>query len=1237
MGIRSDGDWGFFLKETADTLRRHYFSIWLSDSSFGRVLIDAGQAPTYAIYGWLSYYFNLDYALTERLVHMWPSVLVAVFGSYLLTNYIFKDKIAGALGAFVYTTNTYYLTLLTGHLTLAAAYAFVPLVILTYIKAITTGGRAYIVLSALTLAICSAYEPRFAYIVVLLLGILALFHFLFSYLAKVRISVSGVIKMGLLYAAPLGIFVLLNMYWLLGLMMSGGPSGGTVIETSLFGNEFFNLSQALTLFHPFWSGTEIQPFIVHEIPVYFWLIPPLAIAGFIVSKKNYKILFFACVGIIGILLSKQSAQPFASLYSWMFTNFPGFNAYREASKFYMLIALSYSILLPALYLYIRQRRHAKRWMSISIVGLFLLLFLPNLTPFISGKIGSTFVDRKIPSGYVELNNFLNQKDYYRTLWLPQKSRWSFVSANHPYVSGSKMLFDGWKDYSESITRFDNATTTDEITKLMGQNFMPELLSKSSIKYVIVPLRDIANDDDFYRSYNDDPAMFADALSKLPYLKEVTQKFDGFKVYETVKQPEAFFSTTKNVYRIDSMTALRPSYDIWNSLDAKNTDFNFVVGDNHLFTGDIHDIFGDLSSKHITATGIRPNILQNKKKTNYHFDANFSETSYKLRANRTGNEVVFSKKNLPTAAQGNMVGATEETTVPLEKGKDYVLATGDSLTFLDKSPDGASLGSPRKDINLFSIESPNLVPVPTIQKSLWQKEPEDCTPYPGAAHIGMQSIEDSKRQVISMFAKNHSACTGPGPIAVTDSAKYLLRFKYRTLGGQFASYRLTYNDPAKTVVTENLPLADELWRTLEQIITPPKGTTKVTMQLIARPSNQAAKNAYTLYTSLELLLVQSTATIPVATGPIKKTSLTSEQIVPYSSERYAPKNIIPDASFEEKLWQKQVSDCNNYDGDPALRMSHTDEASEGKKALQLEAKKHIACTSPGQLPVKGGKTYLLEFDYQSPNSRSAGYLVRFDGRKQFQVSERIPIKDKEWHTFRKVIIIPPEVGHITLSLFAYSDDDTPAKYLINRYDNFKLLQIPDLPQRFYQVTQPNQPLETPHGGITFRNVSNTLKKVIVKKASAPFVLRMSEQYHPAWKLQYDDKAANGLYNALPLLAAPKPAGTEHLKLNGFQNGWYIDPNQLCKASVDACTKNADGSFTIALAVQFNGQRWFNMGLIISAVTGIGCIGLLLSALQKPKKHPRPKVPSAIALRNRYLQNHPEHLPKESNHRRPTNRK
>jgi len=64
-----------------------------------------------------------------------------------------------------------------------------------------------------------------------------------------------------------------------------------------------------------------------------------------VGRKNKDVVFFGVVALIGILLSKQVDDPFPGLYPWLFKNVPGFNAFREASKFYFLIALGYSVLI----------------------------------------------------------------------------------------------------------------------------------------------------------------------------------------------------------------------------------------------------------------------------------------------------------------------------------------------------------------------------------------------------------------------------------------------------------------------------------------------------------------------------------------------------------------------------------------------------------------------------------------------------------------------------------------------------------------------------------------------------------------------------------------------------------------------------------------------------------------------------------------------------------------------------
>jgi hypothetical protein len=92
-------------------------------------------------------------------------------------------------------------------------------------------------------------------------------------------------------------------------------------------------------------------------------------------------------------------------------------------------------------------------------------------------------------------------------------------------------------------------------------------------------------------------------------------------------------------------------------------------------------------------------------------------------------------------------------------------------------------------------------------------------------------------------------------------------------------------------------------------------------------------------------------------------------------------------------------------------------------------------------------------------------------------------------------------------------------------------------------------------------------------------------------------------------------SDHIDLNDFENGWYIDPAELCshnsagsnskvqssKTKIAAgCTKNADGSYNLKLVAEFTPQRWFYVGSIISATTLLACIGYLTYNWRKDKK-------------------------------------
>ncbi len=317
---------------------------------------------------------------------------------------------------------------------------------------------------------------------------------------------------------------------------------------------------------------------------------------------------------------------------------------------------------------------------------------------------------------------------------------------------------------------------------------------------------------------------------------------------------------------------------------------------------------------------------------------------------------------------------------------------------------------------------------------------------------------------------------------------------------------------------------------------------------------------------------------------------------YHEDGFMPRNLIPNPSFEEGLWQDKVGDCNNYDDQPALAMDwKKGDASEGAFALALGARRHIACTGPGIIKVSGGKDYLFAFDYESANSKQAGYYIGFNNASSTSVSERLPIKEKGWQEFRKIVTIPE--GATTASLVVYSYSQDGKKEIVTRYDDFHFYELPALRNRYYLVSAPEAELRKPES-VEFTLINPTKKRVRVVGATMPFFLAMSESYHDQWRLMLDNDAVNGFFGSwIPWIPfADRVGDWAHFKLNGFLNGWYIDPAGLCTKSdtplVAGCTRHADGSYDIDMVIEFFPQRYFYLGLLISGLTLAGCLGYLV---------------------------------------------
>jgi hypothetical protein len=315
----------------------------------------------------------------------------------------------------------------------------------------------------------------------------------------------------------------------------------------------------------------------------------------------------------------------------------------------------------------------------------------------------------------------------------------------------------------------------------------------------------------------------------------------------------------------------------------------------------------------------------------------------------------------------------------------------------------------------------------------------------------------------------------------------------------------------------------------------------------------------------------------------------ENTVTYQDRGYSFSNLIPNSSFESGTWQGKVGDCHNYDKNPVIAMTlNTQDKSNGIQSLQLEAIRHNACTSI-RIPVKVGAHYLLSFDYQSPNKSNASYYLGFDDKAKKFLRGNLLLTDTAWHTFSQVITVPD--GATSAGLYVYATQIDEQKNAINRYDNFKFIEVPDIANSYYLISSSVAGLKNPTS-VSFDLINPTKKMVHVSGATTAFFLAVNDSYHAKWRLESNDTKVQGFLNSWWPFAKPDRILDEyHYQLDGFLNAWYVDVPAFCVNNNASCVRNVDGSYDVEMQIEFTPQRWFYLGLLISGVTLAGCLGYL----------------------------------------------
>jgi hypothetical protein len=495
---------------------------------------------------------GLSWSLIERIYFIYPFLLVNAVSSYVLFKKLFKNNKFSIIASAVFLLNTYSLMIVGGgQFGVGLSYALMPIVLLSFIKnvnflKINLSNFGWSVLAGVVLSIQIILDLRIAYISLIAILIYWLIKVILDRNLK-RLLFSFLIT----FIVPAVTSLFLNLFWILPTIVNRqnplAQLGSAYV--SLGAVKFFSFAQmedALGLMHPNWPENIFGK--VGFMKPEFLLLPILAFVSLLFIRKTKDqqskiyILFFVLLALIGAFLAKGANDPFGNLYLWSFGHIPGFMMFRDPTKWYALVAVSYSILIPfsiwkmyeRLQSLPRLKIYDLRFMTkdriINIQNLFLLLltsyFLLLINPAWLGQLGGAFNATTIPKEYTKLEKFMSSRDNFsRTLWVPTVQRFAFFNNQHPVVPAQ----DLFKLYNNpDIFKTLNTTKTEELLQELG------------IKYVVVPFD--SQGEIFLNDRRYDNKAYLKLISELKSINWLKQ-VDGFgriAVFEVPDVKEHFY-------------------------------------------------------------------------------------------------------------------------------------------------------------------------------------------------------------------------------------------------------------------------------------------------------------------------------------------------------------------------------------------------------------------------------------------------------------------------------------------------------------------------------------------------------------------------------------------------------------------------------------------------------------------------------------------------------------------------
>jgi len=498
-----------------------------------------------------------------------------------LSGLFTKRRLFRLLSSVVYLANTYTFMIASGgQVGILLSYAVAPLSLYYFIRLVRDSyshrGIHTAIQFGLILSLQILFEPRMFIITLVSFVLFALLHIVVHPLTKKSfIQFFKMLLLNLLISVGLVLF--LHSFWILPVIASLATKSSFTSLSTITTADYFSFTRfenAFSLLHANWPENIFGK--TYFMRFQFLLVPLTGFSSLLFLKRSKLnnnplsttvILFSGALIILGSFLAKGTNDPLGAVYQFLITYVPGFVAFRDASKFFLLVSIGYSLLLPASLLLIAEKSFIKKLKQalLYIVLFFIVAWFFLHIPAWKGEIEGTFKQRTVPSEYTELySEITGDEGFYRTLWVPRISRFAPSTNQHPAVSLTSLIspYD-----TDSLPSFFEDTESEKYLQTLG------------IRYVILPSDPYGelflDDREFSQDMFDQTKSVLDQTSYLTFVKSI----NNLSIYSVEDPWDKVMVGTNNIFNHVAYSPISPSeYSV--NLSTEDGDYVLLFNEHY---------------------------------------------------------------------------------------------------------------------------------------------------------------------------------------------------------------------------------------------------------------------------------------------------------------------------------------------------------------------------------------------------------------------------------------------------------------------------------------------------------------------------------------------------------------------------------------------------------------------------------------------------------------------------------